>query len=765
MNTSTSTKNFLAGLLAYAVMFGPVSALLAAPIPAMASDMFVTLDSISSQVSTGGAFDSIAPAATPASSSFTTTDSVTSATTAAASSNLSSTSSTSSGSSNSLTTTTDVANKTASAEASTSLTTTTDVASSTLAAASSASSLTTTADVASSTLAAEAAKSSLTTTDQVIDLTKCAWDAGHTSIGYYVDGIFGINGCPQSTSTPTYSISISVPANMSFTKGSAAALAFNATGTTGVVVTDTFPGASYSLVCTSAPSYNANVSGVYTITCVATDAGGQKATGTYTVTVTDSGSTSTIPTLSVGSDITVTKATATSTYTTSANVTVNQNASTSTVTVVCTPATINNQMVGSTNVSCVGNYASSTTNTVTYKYTVTDTTTGGGSTSTIPTLTAGPDISVVKGATTTPYTTTNNVTINHNGSTSTVTVVCTPASVDNSIVGSTNVSCVGNYASSTTNTVTYKYTVTDTTTGGGGSSTHGGGSSGGSSVIGSRANPTGEVLGLSTDEECSYLEEYLRIGYNNNPAEVLKLQAFLKVYERADVDVTGFFDMKTDSAVRAFQVKYKTDVLTPWALPGSTGYVYYTTKKKINEIRCDHEYPLTAQQRADIAAYKLAMSTINRESAHVAQAAAGSVKTEVSTGSINSINNNSGSVANNSLQVGSEGATGFWAKIKNGLFAALGMFTSKKSEKTVDASAATSTSKKDDSKAGGVAAKDMKKNDAKTASAGASNNPLLSTFAALIAIAFGVLAFAMAAYLYRRTRGDDEVAIEETLSV
>lgn len=116
----------------------------------------------------------------------------------------------------------------------------------------------------------------------------------------------------------------------------------------------------------------------------------------------------------------------------------------------------------------------------------------------------------------------------------------------------------------------------------------------------------------SVGGSCEYLKEYLRLGYNNNPTEVTKLQLFLKNYENfTNLAVTGFFDITTDQAVRAFQDKYKTDVLDTWNLPSNTGYVYYTTEKKINEIYCQREFPLNNTQKDEIAAFKALIEKVN----------------------------------------------------------------------------------------------------------------------------------------------------------
>jgi len=88
---------------------------------------------------------------------------------------------------------------------------------------------------------------------------------------------------------------------------------------------------------------------------------------------------------------------------------------------------------------------------------------------------------------------------------------------------------------------------------------------------------------------CStYLNEYMGVNVKNNPAEVLKLQYFLKKYEKLDVDINGIFDQKTLGAVNVFQNRYAEDVLKKsWGINFSTGVVFITTKTKINDIVCN----------------------------------------------------------------------------------------------------------------------------------------------------------------------------------
>lgn len=82
---------------------------------------------------------------------------------------------------------------------------------------------------------------------------------------------------------------------------------------------------------------------------------------------------------------------------------------------------------------------------------------------------------------------------------------------------------------------------------------------------------------------------YLKQGRANNTIEVRKLQKFLMMYEGFPLlRETGIFDADTFTAVVAFQEKYTADILGPWQAPRSTGYVYKTTKKKVNDLYCGY---------------------------------------------------------------------------------------------------------------------------------------------------------------------------------
>jgi len=87
--------------------------------------------------------------------------------------------------------------------------------------------------------------------------------------------------------------------------------------------------------------------------------------------------------------------------------------------------------------------------------------------------------------------------------------------------------------------------------------------------------------------ECStYLDSYLRRGYQNSPSDMRRLEQFLNEYESENLTVNGVFELSDERAVERFQEKYRSEVLTPWGLQSPTGYVYRTTRDHINSLYC-----------------------------------------------------------------------------------------------------------------------------------------------------------------------------------
>ncbi len=252
-------------------------------------------------------------------------------------------------------------------------------------------------------------------------------------------------------------------------------------------------------------------------------------------------------------------------------------------------------------ISCGGTYGTTTATT-----TVTVTTGGGNGGSPTPsiTLTANPT-SVTPGASSTLSWVSNNT---NYCTAAWTTATSTSGSMEVSLTSTTDysISCGGNYGTTTaTTTVTVN---TDNNGGGNGGGGNGGGNGGGGSNIGGRRRdisnllaPQGEVLGATS---CSYLRDHLKMGWNNDSVEMLKLKSFLNVFEKENLSLDSNFDQATFDAVSRFQNKYFAEVLAPWGHTAPTGFVYITTKKKINEIYCNAAFPLTSAEAEEIVAFK-----------------------------------------------------------------------------------------------------------------------------------------------------------------
>ncbi len=102
------------------------------------------------------------------------------------------------------------------------------------------------------------------------------------------------------------------------------------------------------------------------------------------------------------------------------------------------------------------------------------------------------------------------------------------------------------------------------------------------------------------------LNTYIQKNGNNSRDEVGELQFFLRTIEGdTSVSLTKEYDEATIQAVRAFQERYAQDILEPWGMTESSGYVYYTTQKKINELWCkDIDFSLTDEQLKEIETFK-----------------------------------------------------------------------------------------------------------------------------------------------------------------
>ncbi len=97
--------------------------------------------------------------------------------------------------------------------------------------------------------------------------------------------------------------------------------------------------------------------------------------------------------------------------------------------------------------------------------------------------------------------------------------------------------------------------------------------------------PVGQVLGAETT--CGiYVDKFVRRGYNNDVETVKKIQNFLNDYMSSGLTVDGIYGLKTEQAVKNFQVKHADKVLEPWGLKAPTGIFYLTTQTEVNNIMC-----------------------------------------------------------------------------------------------------------------------------------------------------------------------------------
>ncbi len=194
----------------------------------------------------------------------------------------------------------------------------------------------------------------------------------------------------------------------------------------------------------------------------------------------------------------------------------------------------------------------------------------------------------------------------------------------------------------------------------GGSYYSGGSSGGGRSFLASAVSTVTPTVTLVSTTSCPLITDYLKLGGNNNPAQVTNLQIFLKNSEKLGVDVNGTFDQKTEDAVKSFQLKYLPSILGPWDATRATGFVYITTTKKINELACASPIVLYAEEQAIIAAYKARGVVVEQPSETVAPANSNA------TGTLEVGTNDNGQAADNTAAVGGASILSrFWDFIVN----------------------------------------------------------------------------------------------------
>ncbi len=122
-----------------------------------------------------------------------------------------------------------------------------------------------------------------------------------------------------------------------------------------------------------------------------------------------------------------------------------------------------------------------------------------------------------------------------------------------------------------------------------GISNNSGNRGGGGSSKKKSSSGTPEVLGAAACTE--YITSYIKLGAQNDSANVMRLQTFLNEYLKLALVVDGIYGPKTIAAVKQYQRKEAGEVLNPWIGVTikdkiGTGWVYKTTKRWINMIKC-----------------------------------------------------------------------------------------------------------------------------------------------------------------------------------
>ena len=94
----------------------------------------------------------------------------------------------------------------------------------------------------------------------------------------------------------------------------------------------------------------------------------------------------------------------------------------------------------------------------------------------------------------------------------------------------------------------------------------------------------------------NFITSFMRVGIDNNPNEVRKLQYFLNTYEGANIVVDGDFNGQTEAAVMDMQVAHSKEILAPWGVTVPTGIVYITTARYINKVFCSQNPTYTGNE-------------------------------------------------------------------------------------------------------------------------------------------------------------------------
>ncbi len=101
--------------------------------------------------------------------------------------------------------------------------------------------------------------------------------------------------------------------------------------------------------------------------------------------------------------------------------------------------------------------------------------------------------------------------------------------------------------------------------------------------------PFNEVIMPDLSEHCEdgvYLYATIRRHQVNNYKQSLRLEEFINTYLDGNVIVDGYYGDNDKAIIRRFQMEHYDEILAPWGLGHATGFIYETTRNKINEIVC-----------------------------------------------------------------------------------------------------------------------------------------------------------------------------------
>jgi len=191
--------------------------------------------------------------------------------------------------------------------------------------------------------------------------------------------------------------------------------------------------------------------------------------------------------------------------------------------------------------------------------------------------------------------------------------------------------------------------------------------------VGSRSlRPQGQVLGASTSADADfctepYLVDALGYGQDNDPAQVVRLQVFLNDHMNLSLAVTGMFETSTRQAVMDFQLRYAADILSPWGITNATGLVYHTTKKKINELVCAREFPLTTAQLDEINRTRAGILATRLENSGAPQETVAGAQTSFS-GQQPAPKNTGSSSDDGTVEAGTDEEDGFFKRVWGSIF-------------------------------------------------------------------------------------------------